>query len=68
MENIDNWLHDRTKRTYIQGYAKGYKDGYEDMRVRITVELWEFHGLIKKMDTELADSIQIAIDRIEKIR
>lgn len=68
MDNFEEYRKQQTERTYIQGYAKGYKDGYEDMRVRITVELWEFHALIKKMDTELADSIQIAIDKIEKIR
>lgn len=68
MENLDNWLADKTKRTYIEGYTVGYKNGYEDARMRITVELWDFHKLIQKMDSELADSIGVAIDKIEKMK
>jgi hypothetical protein len=68
MESLDNWISDQTKRTYIDGYTKGYANGYEDMRVRVTVELWEFHKLIKDIDSELADTIQIAIDKIEKMK
>ncbi len=68
MESLDNWISDQTKRTYIDGYTKGYSNGYEDMRVRVTVELWEFHKLIKDIDSELADTIQIAIDKIEKMK
>jgi flagellar biosynthesis/type III secretory pathway protein FliH len=68
MQNLDTWLQDRNERTYIQGYTTGYKNGYEDLRMRVTVELWDFHKLIKEIDSELADTIQIAIDKIEKMK
>ena len=68
MENLDNWLTDQTKKTYIQGYKEGYHNGYEDMRVRVTIELWDFHKRIKGFDSELADTLEIGIDKIEKMK
>tara|TARA_R110001606_G_scaffold170077_1_gene315359 strand:- start:2838 stop:3044 length:207 start_codon:yes stop_codon:yes gene_type:complete len=68
MDSFEEYRKQQTERTFIQGYIKGYKHGYEDFRMRVTVELWDFHKLIKKLDTELADSISIAIDKIEKMK
>ncbi len=68
MENLDTWLVEQNKKTYIEGYSEGYRDGYEDMRKRITFELWDYHKKIVGIDSDLADTIQNTIKNIEKMK
>ena len=51
-----------------QGYFQGYQEGYEDMRKRITIMLWDLEKNIEKLDPELADTLKIALERIEKLK
>ena len=61
-------MYSETDREKVFNYGRGYKDGYEDMRRRITVTLWDLEKDIEKLDPELADTLKIALDRIEKLR
>jgi len=67
MQQEINWKN-FTERTWVTGYAKGYGDGREDMRKQLTFELWDFRKLILEIDSDLAETIEICIDRIEKLK
>ena len=67
MQQEINWKN-FTERTWVTGYAKGYGDGREDMRKQLTFELWDFRKLIQDIDSDLAETIEICIDRIEKLK
>lgn len=60
-------MYSETDREKVKHYSKGYQDGYEDMRRRVTVMLWDLEKNIEKLDPELADTLKIALDRIEKL-
>jgi len=63
-----NQLENFTERTWVTGYAKGYGDGREDMRKQLTIELWDYKNKIMSIDSDLAETIEITIDRIEKLK
>jgi len=67
MQQEINWKN-FTERTWVTGYAKGYGDGREDMRKQLTFELWDFRKLIQDIDSDLAETIEICINRIEKLK
>ena len=66
MNDLQDWLVEKNKKTYIQGYSEGYRDGYEDMKKRILFELWDHHKKVLAIDSELAETIQMTIETIEK--
>lgn len=61
-------MYSETDKAKVRHYGQGYKDGYEDMRRRVTVMLWDLEKNIEKLDPELADTLKIALDRIEKLK
>jgi len=67
MQQEINWKN-FTERTWVTGYAKGYGDGREDMRKQLTIELWDYKNKIMNIDSDLAETIEITIDRIEKLK
>jgi len=67
MQEEINWKN-FTERTWVTGYAKGYGDGREDMRKQLTIELLGLQNRIMSIDSDLAETIEITIDRIEEIK
>jgi hypothetical protein len=67
MEQETDWK-EFTERTWLTGYKRGYGHGREDMRKQLTFELWDFRKKILLTDTDLAETIEICIDRLEKLK
>jgi hypothetical protein len=38
------------------------------MRKQLTIELWDYKNRIMNIDSDLAETIEITIDRIEKLK
>jgi hypothetical protein len=68
MNQETEWSKEFTERTWVTGYAKGYGHGREDMRKQLTIELWDYRNKILNIDSDLAETIEITIDRIEKLK
>ncbi len=65
MQNLDKLF---TEKTWLTGYKNGYTDGREDMRKQLTFELWDFHQKIKSIDSDLAETIEITIEKLENLK
>jgi len=68
MSNEADCSKEFTERTWVTGYAKGYGHGREDMRKQLTFELWDYRNRILNIDSDLAETIEITINRIENLK
>jgi len=68
MSKQADWSKEFTERTWVTGYAKGYGHGREDMRKQLTFELWDYRNRILNIDSDLAETIEITINRIENLK
>lgn len=53
---------------YVRGYIKGYSNGWQDHKKLATIDLWKIHNQVLTIDPDLAELVQSAISRIEKIK
>ena len=55
-------------KEYVLGYMRGYREAWTDYQKLVSQDLWELHKRIEQLDSELAEVLEIAISRVEKIK
>lgn len=55
-------------KEYVLGYMRGYENAWRDYQRLVSEDLWNLHKRIADLDTDLADLLDIAISRVEKIK